>query len=111
MDLHIDEHEDGPGITVLTVQGSIDLESRARLLDAGHDALRGEGAVGLVLDLSAVGFVDSSGIGAFVDLARQAEDSDLSFAIRNPSPRVLRVLQVTGLAHLWTNTVAPAPEA
>ena len=110
MDLHIDEREDGPGITVLTVQGSIDLESRPRLLDAGRLALRREGAVGLVLELADVGFVDSSGIGAFVDLARQAEDSDLSFAIRDPSPRVLRVLQVTGLAHLWTGST-PAADA
>ncbi len=87
---------------MLTVQGSIDLESRSRLLDAGRQALRREGAVGLVLELADVGFVDSSGIGAFVDLARQAEDSDLSFAVRTPSPRVLRVLEVTGLAHLWS---------
>jgi anti-sigma B factor antagonist len=102
MDLDIAEHDDDSGRAVLTVTGSVDLASRSRLLEAGHAALRREGCHGLVLDLEQVQFVDSTGVGAFVELATEAEDQGATFEIRNPSARVQRLLEVTGLAETWT---------
>lgn len=110
MDLEIAERDDEsgrePGRAVLVVTGSIDLLSRSRLLEIGHAALRREGCHGLVLDLSGVGFVDSTGIGAFVELASEAEDQGATFEVRNPSPRVQRLLEVTGLADTWVERPA-----
>jgi anti-sigma B factor antagonist len=94
------------GRAVLVVTGSIDLLSRNRLLEAGHAALRREGCHGLVLDLSGVQFVDSTGIGAFVELASEAEDQGSTFEVRDPSPRVARLLEVTGLADTWAERPA-----
>ena len=102
MDLDINEKADDSGRVVLVVTGSVDLESRKRLLDSGHAALQREGCHGLVLDLAEVNFVDSTGIGAFVELASEAEDDGATFQIRNPSARVQRLLEVTGLADTWT---------
>jgi|SRR5579875_700546 len=101
MDLDIHERGDETGRILLEVTGSVDLASRGRLLEAGHAALRREGCVGLLLDLAAVQFVDSTGVGAFVELAAEAEDQGATFEIRNPSPRVQRLLEVTGLADTW----------
>lgn len=103
MDVEITEAPDaGDGRVVLLVTGSLDLDSRGKLLDAGHAAVRRDGCNGLVLDLSGVSFVDSTGIGAFVELASEAEDNGSTFEIRNPSPRVGRLLEVTGLADTWS---------
>lgn len=101
MDLDIVERDDDSGRAVLTVTGSVDLASRGRLLEVGHAALRREGCLGLVLDLEEVQFVDSTGVGAFVELATEAEDQGATFEIRNPSARVQRLLEVTGLAETW----------
>jgi anti-sigma B factor antagonist len=101
MDLDIAERDDPSGKVVLVVTGSIDLGSRGQLLEAGHAALRREGCHGLVLDLENVGFVDSTGVGAFVELATTAEDQGATFRIRNPSERVRRLLEVTGLSETW----------
>jgi anti-sigma B factor antagonist len=101
MDLDIAERQDDAGRAVLVVTGSIDLESRERLLEAGHAALRRDGCHGVVLDLEGVQFVDSTGVGAFVELAAEAEDHGATFEIRNPSARVQRLLEVTGLADAW----------
>ncbi len=49
---------------------------------------------GLVVDLEDLSFMDSSGIALLVQLANRAE----SVRVRNPSPNVRRVLEVTGLA-------------
>jgi anti-sigma B factor antagonist len=101
MDLGIDERADDSGRALLVVSGSVDLASRGRLLEVGHAALRREGCHGLLLDLADVRFVDSTGVGAFVELASEAEDQGATFEIRNPSPRVQRLLEVTGLADTW----------
>ena len=102
MELDIDvETAPDSGTTVLVVTGSVDVQSRDWLLDEGREALRVEGITGLVLDLSGVSFLDSTGIGALVDLSHDAEDLSVTFALRDPAPRVLRILEMTGLDTRW----------
>ncbi|WP_375492441.1 STAS domain-containing protein [uncultured Jatrophihabitans sp.] len=102
MELDIDvENAPNSGETVLVITGSVDVQSRDWLLDEGREALRTEGITGLVLDMSGVTFLDSTGIGALIDLAHDAEDHAVTFGLRNPGPRVVRILQMTGLDARW----------
>jgi anti-sigma B factor antagonist len=102
MELDIDvETKPGSGGTVLIVTGSLDVQSRDWLLDEGREALRAEGITSLVLDLSGVTFLDSTGIGALVDLSHDADDLSVTFGLRNPAARVQRILQMTGLDTRW----------
>lgn len=108
MELDIDvEASADSGRTVLVVTGSVDVQSRDWLLDAGREELRRDGVTGLVLDLAGVVFLDSTGIGALVDLSHDAEDLSVTFSVRNPSARVVRILDMTGLSWL----VAGGPTA
>lgn len=111
MILDIIEDADVAEQAVLLVSGSVDLESREKLLAAGRESLDRDDVVGLLLDLAAVTFIDSTGIGAFVDLSRYAEDRQLSFAIRNPSQRVRRLVEIVGLADAWTPPAGGNPQA
>ena len=86
---------------VLRLSGSLDLASRGRLVDAANSEL-GAGRKDLVLDLAGIEFIDSSGIGAIVEVARAAEDADAEFALRAPSARVQRTLEIAGLTDVWT---------
>ena len=61
----------------------------ARLVDDGYASL--------VLDLSDVGFVDSSGLGALVALHRHAESQGGRFAVRAVPPKVQRLFEITRL--------------
>lgn len=101
MDIAIESGTDEDGRLVLVVAGAIDLQTRGQLLQAGRDALSGGPAV-LVLDLDDVTFIDSTGIGALIELGHDASDDDgRGLVIRNPSHRVLRILEMTGLADAW----------
>jgi anti-sigma B factor antagonist len=86
---------------VLAVRGAIDLQTRDELLRVAKQALA-DGTPALVLDLEAVGFIDSTGIGALVELGHDAEDVDAGLVLRRPSDRVLRILKLTGLTEAWT---------
>jgi anti-sigma B factor antagonist len=100
VDISIEVSTPEEGRVVVTVSGAIDLQTRGELLDAGHSALEG-GAKQLVLDLAAVSFIDSTGIGALVELGHDADDGSANLVLRNPSARVERILEVTGLSDAW----------
>ncbi|MFN3649512.1 MAG: STAS domain-containing protein [Armatimonadota bacterium] len=51
----------------------------------------------LIVDLSGVSFMDSSGLGVLIHVLREARELGGDLCIRNPSREVRRILQVTGL--------------
>lgn len=100
MNIGIESGTDDTGRSVVRVSGAIDVQSRGALLTAARAALETD-APGLVLDLGEVTFLDSTGIGALVELGHDAEDAQVGYALRDPSPRVIRILQMTGLGDAW----------
>ena len=60
-------------------------------------ALAEEGKTGLVVDLSKVTFIDSTGIGVIVNTVRQLSNRHGHLVLVCPTERVLRPFQVTGL--------------
>lgn len=87
---------------MVTVAGAVDIASRGAVLDDARAALAAPGTKQLVLDLEQVDFMDSSGIGALIEVGGDAQDAGIDFVLRRPSARVRRVLQVTGLLDSWT---------
>jgi anti-anti-sigma factor len=82
------------------VTGELDL-STAGVFDTAVAAALDAGGP-LVLDLSRLTFVDSSGLRCLIHLARSLEGSGL--VLRDPSPGVRSLLEQRGLdaAGLWT---------
>ncbi len=101
MDLTISTEVTDQGRWLLRLTGALDLESRVQLTDVGHDAVTAEGATAVVVNLAAISFIDSTGIGAIVGLAGEAADGGIAFALQDPAPRVRRILQITGLLDAW----------
>jgi anti-sigma B factor antagonist len=93
--------EQADGAAAARVSGDLDIvtsdeikRALAGLIDAGH--------VALVLDLTDVGFVDSSGLGALVALHRHATDHGGSFVVRSVPPQVQRLFEITRLGEILT---------
>jgi len=101
VDLSISNEIDHTRRSVLRLAGALDLASRDLLLAAAAKALVAPDATGLVLNLAGVSFFDSSGIGAVVQIARNAEDANTPFALQAPSQRVSQVLEISGLLDAW----------
>jgi anti-anti-sigma factor len=94
-DLIVDLTEEGD-LTILTVRGELDAYS-APTLDAAFDRAVSEGARQFVLDLSDVGFIDSSGLRSMIRVRKQVGDGPEALRIRNPQPATVRLLDITGL--------------
>ncbi|GAA1390150.1 hypothetical protein GCM10009613_30340 [Pseudonocardia kongjuensis] len=89
------------GLTVLSVAGEIDTLT-APHLGAALDDLLDRGDRQIAIDLEGVTFLASSGLGALIHTARQAARDDRRLFVVATSRAVLRPLEVTGSAQLFT---------
>ena len=102
----MDEQTVGPDLVIaterdadratLSIRGELDAYSAPGLEDQ-IARLSTEGVTQIVLDLSATGFLDSSGLRAILTAQRKVADEGGRFALRAPSEPVTRLLEITGL--------------
>ncbi|HEU5037385.1 MAG TPA: STAS domain-containing protein [Nocardioides sp.] len=85
---------------VVRLGGELDVLTTSRLRAALNEQLVDEGQVHLVVDLTGLSFMDSSGLGTLVRAQRQARALRGSFAVVCDDGPVLRVMTVTGLVHV-----------
>ena len=78
---------------VIVVKGDVDLAGGPLLDDA---LARAESAGPVVIDVSGVDFIDSSGLRSLLSASRRAEERSGAVVLRAPSPGVLRLLELTG---------------
>lgn len=90
-----------PGLTVLTVRGEIDTLTAPRLGTALDELLDVAGD-DLAVDLQGVTFLASSGLGVLIHVARRADRDGRRLFVVATGRAVLRPLEVTGSAQLFT---------
>lgn len=87
-----------PGCAILIVRGDIDLSTGERLAEAAEHALSAAGTFPLVLDLSGVKFLSSSGLGLLVDLDDRARACGSSLRlVAGEAESVTRPIRTLGL--------------
>ena len=84
------------GELILEIAGEID-HHRTRFLREELDAaIRQTSAARVVLELSGTDFCDSSGLGLILGRARVCRENGSELYIRDPSPRVKKLLELAG---------------
>jgi anti-sigma B factor antagonist len=81
---------------VITVSGEVDLATSPELDVAIIGALE-SGTQSLVIDLSDVSFMDSSGLGVIVRGLKRCREADKDLDLVISNERVLKVFGITGL--------------
>ena len=86
--------------TVIYVRGDVDLDTH---LDVEHEIVTAieSGADPVVVDLSGVPFLDSSGVRALLQARTVAQRRNARLTVRDPQPIVAQVLRVTNVAPLF----------
>lgn len=85
-----------PGAAVITVDGHVDLRSTGRLRAAVDTAISEDADV-VVLDLSGVSFMDSSGLGAVVGAMKACRQVERDLRVAGVSGRVADLMRLTQL--------------
>lgn len=85
------------GFTFARLEGEIDLSNAAEFAEALAEAIDGSSA-GLIVDFSAVAYMDSAGVRALFDVVRRLESRRQAFAMVVPETSTVRTLiKVTNL--------------
>lgn len=100
MALQIDKQQlDGNWIIV--VRGEVDLYTSPELRNAVARAIpKAQSAIGV--DLSHVGYMDSSGVATLVEGLRTSGAKNMEFVLLKPSHSVMKVLQLSRLDSVFT---------
>jgi anti-sigma B factor antagonist len=95
-------------VNLVSLAGELDLSTAVGLLDW----LVGVAGSKMVIDLSELTFMDSSGIAVFIQAKNELGDS---VVLTRPQPNVKRVFEVTGLSDLCTawdpGWASPSPDS
>ena len=85
------------GVLYVKLSGDIDHHSAKSVRDSVDDLIRRNNPVELELDLSAVDFMDSSGLGLVLGRYKKQTDMGGKMKIVNPTRRVMQILQLAGV--------------
>ncbi len=94
------ERRDGES-GVVTVSGEVDMYTAPQLKECMLDLIDG-GARRIVIDLSAVTFIDSTALGVLIGGVRRLHGADGAMALVVTSRPVERVLSITGLDRVFS---------
>ena len=95
-----DSHGD---VLVVAVRGEHDIYTAPMLRDRLEQAL-GTAPTGVIVDLSAATFLDSSILGALLEARRQALEQTVGYVVclgEEPERGVERILEITGLVPVF----------
>ena len=84
------------GTAVVAVAGEIDVYTSPLLQERLVEVLR-DGSSSIVLDLSAVTFLDSTGLGVLITGLKRCRSAEGDLVLVTAQPNVLKVLEITGL--------------
>jgi anti-sigma B factor antagonist len=86
---------------VITLAGELDLASAPVL----HELLLEAASAGIEtikIDIQRLTYIDSAGLGVLVSAHKRLESNGGSLVISGPTPRVMRVLSISGLTRYFT---------
>lgn len=91
------------GHAELRLVGELDMDTASRLA-AALEPVYEHGVATLVLDLSELGFIDSSGLHHLVKALKHQRERGGEVVLHAPTNQTLRVLELVGLTTLFTIT-------
>lgn len=90
---------DQGGVKVVALSGEVDLSTSPKVRDALLDCIFG--GANVVVDLSQVAYIDSSGVASLVEAFQNGKSRGLGFALANVGETPLRVLKLARLDQVF----------
>ncbi|MEO5679789.1 MAG: STAS domain-containing protein [Acidimicrobiales bacterium] len=96
MDLGIEVDDTHPPHVVVAVSGEVDIATAPKLREKLVE-LASQGAQQVVVDLEAVEFLDSTGLGVLIGGMKRLRGLEGDLTLVCTQPRILKVFEITGL--------------
>lgn len=90
----------GDDLVVVEVQGDIDLSEAGELRAVLNDAASGPHR-SVIVDLSGVRFIGSTGMGVLVEVHHRLADAGRRLVVHEPSDKIRRAFEIAGVDFLF----------
>lgn len=101
MDLTIRAREPQSDVRILDVEGEVDVYT-SQTLKQEITRVVSEGVRYIVLNLSKVEYLDSTGLGLLIGALKRLRENQGNLIIVSPSMRIMRVFEITGLYKIFS---------
>lgn len=88
------EFKKGP-VSIITFDGEIVFENSNKTKNKAKEILRVEGVDQVIVDLSRVPYLDSSGVGVLISLFKSIREKEGRLVLASPTKKVERVIELT----------------
>src|SRR5689334_15127530 len=90
------------GVAVITISGRLALGGETEKLDAAVTKLLTQDHKTIVLDISGLDYVDSSGVGMLVSCLTKLKKSGGEMKVAGANPRIRRIFSMTGVESMMS---------
>ena len=87
-------------ITIFNIDGDIDINSSPEMREAFEDIANAK-TMKIVVNLSNVSYVDSSGLATLVEMLKKTRSYDAKLRLANLAPKVKSLFEITKLEQLF----------
>ena len=101
MDIHVETLDESAKIVSVTFDGRLDSHSRKQAKAELHETIKGSASF-VLIDLSQVPFIDSSGLSALVSGLRVARENNKEFLLVGLSRQAQMVFSLTMMDRVFT---------
>ena len=99
--IEVDDSRSSSPHVVVSVSGEVDIATAPKLREKLVE-LASQGAQQVVVDLNAVEFLDSTGLGVLIGGMKRLRGLDGDLTLVCTQPRILKVFEITGLNRAFT---------
>jgi anti-sigma B factor antagonist len=100
MQLKVEPRQVREGVTILALGGEVDVYTSPRLKQEMTDLIS-TGTRKLVIDLTEVQYLDSTGLGVLIGGLKRAREHDGDLRLICDNLRILRIFEITGLTKIF----------
>ena len=98
--MKIDRREEN-GVMIIALRGVIKLGESSSLFSNYLEGILSEGVSSVLLDMSEIDYVDSTGLGELVGYLQRFSDQGGQLALLRPQTRILNLLKLTRLDEVF----------
>ena len=100
MNLRVETRSPREGAAVISLSGEVDVYTSPRVKQEIVDLLN-QGSTRLVIDVTRVEYLDSTGLGVLIGGLKRAREHDGDLRLICDNPRILRIFEITGLTKIF----------
>jgi anti-sigma B factor antagonist len=100
MNLRVETQKPREGVAVIRLGGEVDVYTSPRVKQEILDLLNG-GISKIVVDLTGVDYLDSTGLGVLIGGLKRSRERDGDLKLICDNVRILRIFEITGLTKIF----------